>query len=578
MQYSNIPTAQAIIQQCKANLLSHIVISPGSRNAPLTISFTRDPFFSCYSIVDERCAAFFALGMAKFLKQPVALLCSSGSALLNYYPAVSEAFYSQIPLVVISADRPSYRIDVGDGQTIQQRGVYASHTVAAVNLLQDVSHASKTIARESDLLDQHPDQQQLIQANLEALQQGFYQLHLQKGPIHINVPFEEPLYGLQEDLEIEALEPLELPQLGLPVLDPMINVWNRSKRKMILVGAQDPHTISDELLSVLLEDDSVMMLTENTSNIHHPRVFASIDQLIVPIEKEDNSEALFSQLQPDILLTFGGMVVSKKIKVFLRKYQPKQHWHIDRIRAYDTYFCLDNHVQTNVSSFLEGFVSQICPVDSDYYPYWNRVREHRQKQHQQYMQQLQFSDLKVFDLIRKRLPSPMQLQLANSSTIRYAQLFDFDSNIEMYCNRGTSGIDGSTSTAIGAAVFDPNPTTLITGDLSFLYDSNALWNNYIPKTFRIILLNNNGGGIFRILPSAKDQEHFETFFETTHHYTAVHLAAMFQLDYYKLDTENDFESQWEAFMKDNNRAAILEIHTPREENDRVLRAYFNFLK
>ena len=137
---SDIPLAQQIIKCCKQQHIQNIIISPGSRNAPLTISFTNDPYFKCYSIVDERCAAFFAMGMAQQLKQPTAIVCTSGSALLNYYPAISEAFYSDIPLVVISADRPKERIDIGDGQTIRQEGVFKNHILFEANLSLSLIH------------------------------------------------------------------------------------------------------------------------------------------------------------------------------------------------------------------------------------------------------------------------------------------------------------------------------------------------------------------------------------------------------------------------------------------------------
>src|SRR5210317_1490406 len=145
MKYPKIPLAQTVVQLCKAHKIEHIVISPGSRNAPLTIGFTHDPFFKCYSIVDERSAAFFALGIAQQLKKPVALVCTSGSALLNYYPAVAEAYYSDIPLVILSADRMPHRIDIGDGQTIRQTGVFEPHLDTAAVLKPDVIHATETL-------------------------------------------------------------------------------------------------------------------------------------------------------------------------------------------------------------------------------------------------------------------------------------------------------------------------------------------------------------------------------------------------------------------------------------------------
>lgn len=199
MKYSSIPSAQSVVLHCKAKGIQDIVISPGSRNAPLTISFTEDSYFNCYSIVDERCATFFALGMAQQSQKPVAVLCTSGSALLNYYPGIAEAFYSNIPLVAISADRPLYKIDIGDGQTIRQDYVFERHIGFSANLKQDVGHASEKVRKYAPDYIENDDlvgTQKSIQAfNDCQLNQALNTVLNEKLPVHINVPFEEPLYN-----------------------------------------------------------------------------------------------------------------------------------------------------------------------------------------------------------------------------------------------------------------------------------------------------------------------------------------------------------------------------------------------
>ena len=181
MIYPKIPLAQSIIEICNAKGVHDIIISPGSRNAPLTIGFTNNPKFRCYSIADERCAAFFALGFAQQTQKPVAVVCTSGSALLNYYPALAEAFYSQIPFIVISADRPTDKIDIGDGQTIRQENVFLNHSLYNANLTEAAS-------KEND-----------VNIN-EAINVAI----AQKGPVHINVPFEEPLYETTKKLSVDC--------------------------------------------------------------------------------------------------------------------------------------------------------------------------------------------------------------------------------------------------------------------------------------------------------------------------------------------------------------------------------------
>jgi len=546
------PLAQTIIQLCKSKNIKHIVISPGSRNAPLTIGFTNHSFFKCYSIVDERSAAFFALGIAQQLREPVVLVCTSGSALLNYYPAISEAFYSDIPLVILSADRPKHLIGIGDGQIINQNNVFANHILYSANLTQESPEQDET------------------EINL-ALNTSISQ----KGPVHLNVSFEEPLYETVDEFSvaiaigipnsIEATNSTE----NLEDLNEYISIWNNAKRKMVLVGVNYPNEIGQQYLEILANDESVIVFTETTSNLHHDIFFPSIDKIIAPLDDED-----FKILQPDVLLTFGGMIVSKKVKAFLRKYQPKHHWHIDEKKANDTFFCLEKHFKTSANDFFKVLFKNKNQTNSNYQNYWQSVKQIRSKKHQRYLQNIPFSDLKVFDIILKSIPNHNMLQLGNSSAIRYAQLFDLNNTLKVFCNRGTSGIDGSTSTAIGAALVIDAQTTFITGDLSFFYDSNALWSNYIPNNFRIIVINNEGGGIFRILPGDKDTDNFDTYFETKHQLTAKQLCKMYQFTYFSASNEEDLKTVISSFYSKEKNPKLLEIFTPRTVNDEVLLNYF----
>lgn len=549
MIYPKIPLAQSIIEICRTKGLTDIVISPGSRNAPLTIGFASNPDFKCYSIADERCAAFFALGMAQQTKKAVALVCTSGSALLNYYPAIAEAFYSQIPLVVISADRPLSKIDIGDGQTIRQQNVYANHIIYSANLTEEAS-------QENDL--------KIADAITLAL--------VKKGPVHINAPFEEPLYETVSKPEVTPViseTTFENPNSDED-LTPYISQWNTAKKKLVLVGVNDPDTIDEAVINHLAQDSSVVVMTETTSNLHHPNFINNIDTIITPFTDED-----FKDFQPEILLTFGGMVVSKRIKAFLRKYRPKAHWHINTLRAYDTFGALTKHFIAEPNDFLKQFLSETVVV-SDYNKKAQELKAARKEKHDLYVSKIPFSDFTVFDKIIPGLPKNSQLQISNSSAIRYAQLIDIDPSIAVFCNRGTSGIDGSTSTAVGAALASEKETILITGDVSFFYDSNALWNNYIPKNFKIILLNNGGGGIFRILPGHQETPVFNTYFETSHCLTGEQLAKMYHFDYFSASNETALEDVLKAFYA-SKKPVILEIFTPTLENDKILLQYFKEL-
>ncbi len=575
--YSDIPSAQTLVLYFKSKGIKNIVISPGSRNAPLTISFTKNPFFSCYSIVDERCAAFFAMGMAQHLQEPVAVLCSSGSAMLNFYPAVAEAFYSDIPLIVISADRPAYRIDIGDGQTIRQENVLEKHIGYSANLKQDVSHATNTISKYGKSLLES-DQEDIQRYNEGEISKALDVTIHQKYPVHINIPFEEPLYGrveepsvhIRDDEDSKTNHAIEEPW------DELASIWRESPRKMVLVGVNQPNAIEDDVLHMLANDRNTVLFTETTSNLHHPNFFESIDSIIAPIEKSENREKLFQKLQPELLVTFGGLIVSKKIKAFLRQYKPKQHWHIDTKKANDTFYCLTKHIICHPNEFFKKMGDKRSG-ESDFKAFWELKKDNYERKRSAYLKEIPFSDFIAFDRILKNIPKGYQVHLANSSTVRYAQLFELDESLKVFCNRGTSGIDGSTSTAVGSSIHSKEPTVLVTGDLSFFYDSNALWNKYIRPDFRIVLINNSGGGIFRILPGMEDTEEFETFFETSHELSAEHLAEMYGFEHIMAENEAELDATLKEFYSKSQKPKILEVTTPRVLNNKILLGYFDFI-
>ncbi|MCI2227791.1 2-succinyl-5-enolpyruvyl-6-hydroxy-3-cyclohexene-1-carboxylic-acid synthase [Polaribacter sp. MSW13] len=557
--YPKKELAQIVISACHQFKIDTVVVSPGSRNAPLTVGFSNHPEIETLSVVDERCAAFFALGIAQQTQKPVGIVCTSGSALLNYYPAIAEAFYSNIPLVVISADRPKHLIDIGDGQTIRQENVFENHILFSANL-EDVS----TSAVENSKLKTQ---------NLKLLSEALQIATLQKGPVHINVPFDEPLYETVSELKRFQF-PNVISSKTKQFVDykNLASIWNTSTKKMILVGVNYPDAALHKLMDVYAGDVSVLILTETTSNLHQENSINSIDQLIFSLDENQ-----FKDLQPEVLITFGGMIVSKKIKQFLRKYPPKHHWNIDEKKAMNTFFCLAEFIQIKPVDFFSNFKMSIAAKESNYQQKWLQIRDDKRVKHQEYLSKVAHSDFKVFEQIIKSVPAKSQLQISNSSIIRYAQLFSIDKSNNVFCNRGTSGIDGSTSTAIGAAFAYKNQTVFITGDISFFYDSNALWNANIPTNFRIILINNSGGGIFKIIPGP-GTTNASKYFETPHTLTAEHLCKMYAFEYLKADTTETVTSQLNGFYEKSEKPKILEIFTPSEENDLILKAYFKYIQ
>jgi 2-succinyl-5-enolpyruvyl-6-hydroxy-3-cyclohexene-1-carboxylate synthase len=553
MIYSNKDLAQLIVEYCCEYEIGHVIISPGSRNAPLTINFTNHPKIKTYSIVDERCAAFFALGIAQQTQKPAVIVCTSGSALLNYYPAIAEAYYSDIPLVVISADRPKHLIDIGDGQTIRQENVFHNHSLYNANL------SEKEVDREE---------------NSQMISTAISTAIIKNGPVHINAPFDEPLYNTTDQFVLKDYivknKIIESDAFN-DNLKEYASIWNSSKKKLVIVGSYFPNINLQNLLSQIVEDESVLIFTETTSNIHHPKFVNSIDKLIFPLNKND-----YKRLQPDILITLGGMVVSKKVKQFLRKYQPKHHWHIDNKNAFNTFHCLSKHFVTSPNQFLDKFLKIVKNKNSDYRDNWLEIKKLRGNHHGTFLEAAEFSDLTVFKILLENIPDHCKLQLGNSSVIRYSQLFDVNPTLDVFCNRGTSGIDGSTATAIGAAHIVEQQTVFITGDISFFYDSNALWNNFIRNDFRIIIINNGGGGIFKFIPVPSNTNVID-YFETPHNLTARQLSEMFNIKYHTAKNEIELKAELKSFYQLGKEPKLLEIFTPNTMNDKVLKRYFNCL-
>ena len=543
--------------------VKQVVTSPGSRNAPAIVVLNRFPGMQLHSIADERSAGFYALGIAQQLQEPVAVLCTSGSAALNYAPAIAEAYYQKIPLIVITADRPEMWIDQGDGQTIRQRNVFAGYIRKSYHLPAEINHA-----------DQKRYFARLV---AEAADRAIFPA---KGPVHINLPLAEPLYDI-EWTEEEALPvpPRVLPStssLGKSALEELAELWNQSTGKIIIAGQMTPDADVVHLMSRFADDPSVVILSETTSNLPGIDSIACIDRTIEGIKEEE-----FDILRPQILLSVGGAVVSKKIKALLRNIRPANHWHVsDDPEEFhmDTYGALTLTIPVDTKTFLRQLLDVRVFKESGFRELWSAKSKNRQLLHEKYLAEAPYSDLLVFKQIFEVLPADFQLHLGNSTPVRYAQLFDEASKFTTWSNRGTSGIDGSVSTAAGAAAASNVPVVLITGDIGFFYDSNALWNSGLSYNLRIILINNGGGNIFRVIPGPDRYEELEHFIETRHQHTAEGIAKTFGLDYSTANSADELKPALNhLFRKQHQKAVILEIFTPNKQSAEVLKDYFKYI-
>jgi len=544
--------------------VEHVVVSPGSRNAPAVILFNRQEGLTLHSIPDERSAAFYALGMAMKTGKTVATLCTSGSAAINYGPAVVEAYYQKIPLLIITADRPGEWIDQGDSQTIRQNNLFAGHVRKSFNLPAD------------------PSTKDLLRASSRMINEAIDRTHFPApGPVHLNLPVAEPLYNIPDQPVLSSFPSMILSASPLTpdaeLVDELAGSWNKAASKLILIGQLLPGNGLDEVLPGLAGDPSVIILTETTSNVRGAGYITTIDRVIegIPAGKEED-------FKPDILLTLGGAVVSKKIKALLRKLQPAEHWHVsdDPDEFYmDTYQSLTRSIYASTLPFAGKLAEKVIPIASSYRERWVSLDHEQRRKHKAYLESLPYSDLKVFEALFSGISEQQDIHLANSTPVRYAQLFDHEKPYRFLSNRGTSGIDGCLSTAAGYAMVSERPVTIITGDIGFFYDSNGLWNRKHDSRFRVILINNGGGNIFRFLQGPSDYPELEAYLETQHDMNASGLAATFGFDYYHAATTAELDPLLASFYSyDKGKPAVLEISTPALESARVLKDYFKYLK
>ncbi len=559
MPTSDHYAAAELARLCAAKGIKHVVISPGSRSAPLVIAFNAQEGIECLQVIDERSAAFFALGMAQQLHAPVALICTSGSAVLNYGPAIAEAFYQRIPLLVITADRPEEWVDQGEGQAIRQHGVLALHMKRSVQLPRITS---------DELAQWHCGR--LIN---EAIDSTVLPV---PGPVHVNVPFAEPLYNTTEIAgSSRFIAPVMTESFILPEHARwLIGQLSACKKVMVLAGQGVWSDGMRKQLLHLATMPQVTVHTEATSNLDETAFITCIDRVIEAVNEKNEKD-----LRPDLLITFGGAVVSKRIKGLLRKWKPAQHWNIDLgQRHFDTYQSLTHDIAVSPEIFFAQITPQVQPNESIYGEVWKMLDMSTRGTHNRSVADAPFCDLTVFNTLLDRIPGDSAVHLANSTPARYAQLFDRVRGHRWFSNRGTSGIDGCTSTAIGAAFATKEPTTLITGDTAFCYDSNAFWNKQLSPLLKVIVIDNDGGNIFRVIEGPDKDAELLPWFDAPHGRDIEKLVCSFGLPYYRAHDQASLETALDKLYVQHEKPAVLHITTDAATSPTVLRDYFKRLR
>ena len=535
------------------------ILSPGSRSAPLTLSFARHPEIKTHIIADERAAAFTGLGIAQASKRPVVLVCTSGSAAYNFAPAVAEAYYQQIPLLVLTADRPPEWTDQHDGQTIRQQEIFGRHVKQSFNWPVDLSHpdavwqSRRSLSEAINLCKTFP-----------------------QGPVHVNIPLREPFYPKPEEeytysKDIRYIETWEGDRKLLSDRWKQLLIELSNYRRVIIVGGQHPHS---RHLSMMIQELSSKMyipvIADVISNLHPVEGAITHHDAFLPALSREQQEAL----QPDLVISFGKSVIAKNLKLFLRKYKPKAQWHIKSTDFIaDPFQSLTRVLDADVEHFFSGLINQYMPPqDPAYLDSWRKAEKLAVKSTTSFMKKVPFGEFQAVQKLMQALQGSARLHLANSMAVRYANhcgLSEKQKDIAVYANRGTSGIDGCTSTAIGHAKATNEPVVLITGDIAFFYDRNAFWQDDLPDNLRIVLLNNQAGGIFRMIKGPADQPELKAYFETPHELDARRLAREFNLDHQLCQSQEELEKALSTFLDSGNRTRILEVCTESESNARI---------
>ncbi len=537
-----------LVGLCAEYDVEKAVVSPGSRCAPLLIGFGKHPDIETISVTDERSAGFIGLGLAQQSEKPVVLVCTSGTATQNFAPAVTEAFYQQVPLIVLTADRPPEWIDQWDGQTIRQKNLYIDHIKGSFVYDEDSTDVAKKA--------------------LELALEGA------PGPVHLNIPIREPFYPESLDDNVLTTETQraqskdKINKIENAVWIEFESILNSSDKVLVLGGQLEPNSQLVELLKQL----DVAVTGDVISNLHGVDGVIQSSDLIF---KTDNES-----LMPDFLVTLGRSVISKNLKLCLRRHKPKVHWHIGLGMVGNPFQSLTKTVAISSEVFLKEWIekkrknrlatkgTETIKKLNDKSAYFSSLLDQQKMVNEKLGSLLEESDFNYFSAVKKviqGLPKNSVLHLGNSMPVRIANFIGLnDPTIDVWCNRGTSGIDGVLSTAVGHSLAEPNRKhTLIIGDLSFFYDQNGLWLNHeFPNNLQIVILNDSGGGIFNMIPGPSSQGDLTELFTTQHQRTAKLTAKEFNM-YYQDASSIEEITGWES--------GILEIFTDMKTNTETFR-------
>ncbi|RYU97230.1 2-succinyl-5-enolpyruvyl-6-hydroxy-3-cyclohexene-1-carboxylic-acid synthase [Emticicia agri] len=558
-----------IAELCAQKNVKTAILCPGSRSAALTISMVRHPDIKTYSISDERSAAFIGLGMAQITNETVAIVCTSGTAAYNLAPAVAEAFFQEIPLLILTADRPPEWIHQYDGQTIYQENIFGRNIKKSFHLPADYTHQDSVWQIERVLNE------------AINLTQSFPQ-----GPVHINIPIREPFYPIEHevvkfDKHVRIIENVSISKkLSKEFFEKFYETWKSCDKKLIIVGQQQNTQLSD-VLNNISDEFGIPVLSDIISNVMFENVISSHDVFL-----SSKNESFLQSLRPDLIITCGKSIISKNLKQFIRKYKPKYHFHIqENVELIDPFQTLTHKLEVSSEYFFETLFGDLDMMklkegdfdeeNSDYFSLWQTANQKSELKLSNFLLDSLYSEFKIVKNVANKLPENSIFHLGNSMPVRYANLIGLsvNKNIEIFANRGTSGIDGILSSAVGNALSTNKLVICLIGDVSFFYDRNGLWNSYLPGNLRVILLNNRGGNIFRIIDGPNRQTELEEYFVTNQQFFAKRTCEDAGVLYLYASTDDELEKTLETFYEMSTQSKLLEVIVDGEISAEVFRKY-----
>lgn len=549
--YSDLKNIQILVALLKKYEVRHIVISAGTRHTPFVHSVEQDDYFKTYSIVDERSASFFAIGLIEELREPVAVCCTSGTAAANYVSAAHEAFYQQLPLLLLTADRNHYYMFQQEEQMIPQENLYS------------------TIAKKVVTLPHVRDEKDFWYCSRIANEALMELRHGENGPVHINFIVENDYPIIQGIVKFDTPTLPEIRKIDRLTLEDSEEKWKKKAKKLqnskilIVYGQHGPiSSIETAIIDEFCEKYNCVISIDLLSNLHSKCTIPTFSLC----RTLDNQE--LRELCPDILITMNAHSVTE-IKSKMAQFKEHfEHWHVSsKGQVSDPFKCLPDVIECSPITFFRKF-SELAieqKVENSYYEQWKSAYMKIGNNGSLNEKIIEYSSLYATQQYLKRIPDNSLLHIANSNSIRLANYFDVAPNITVYGNRGAHGIDGSMSSFIGQAYVSNRLSFLLIGDLSFFYDMNALWNRYVGNNIRILVCNNYGGAIFHAYPKVDNVPTLDEHIAAAHQTSVKEWVISRGFKYLSATNKEEFDKAIEVLLvKESENPILLEVFTDKE--------------